>query len=68
MMKHDALVAKIGVAIAEKEPQEELEKRSILEGGSRLYFLSVTAALPFDDIGIVEFLRQQSSVVHKCGE
>ena len=60
MMKHDALVAKIGVAIAEKEPQEELEKRSILEGGSRLYFLSVTAALPFDDIGIFEYIRHQS--------
>ena len=37
-MTHAALFAKIGVDIAEKEPQEELEKRNIYEGGRDYLF------------------------------
>ena len=51
MKKHAALEAKIGNDIAENEPQQDVESRT-KEGGTRLYFLSVTAALPLDEIGI----------------
>ena len=67
-MKHAVLIAKIGVCIAEKEPQEEVEKWTNNEVSPQLSFLSAIAALPFDDIGIFEYLRQQSSFLHKCGE
>ena len=50
---------KIGVDTAEKERQEEAERWTIYEGSPQLYFRSVTAALPFDDTGIFEYLRQQ---------
>ena len=51
MLKHAALEAKIGYDIAENEPQQDVEQRT-KEGGTQLYFLSVTAALPLDDTGI----------------
>ena len=51
MLKHAALEAKIGYDIAENEPQQDVEQRT-KEGGTRLYFLSVTAALPHDENGI----------------
>ena len=51
MKKHAALEAKIGYDIAENEPQQDVEQRT-KEGGTQLYFLSVTAALPLDDTGI----------------
>ena len=51
MLKHAALEAKIGYDIAENEPQQDVEQRT-KEGSTRLYFLSVTAALPLDDTGI----------------
>ena len=51
MQKHAALRATIGHDIAENEPQQDVEKRT-KEGGTRLYFLSVTAALPLDETGI----------------
>ena len=51
MKKHAALEAKIGYDIAESEPQQDVEQRT-KEGGTQLYFLSVTAALPLDDTGI----------------
>ena len=53
MLKHAALEAKIGYDIAENEPQEETEKRIEEEGGTQQNFLSVTAALPLDDTGIL---------------
>ena len=43
---------KIGVDIAEEEPQEEAERWTIYEGSPQSYFRSVTAALPFDDTRI----------------
>ena len=51
MQKHAALKATIGHNIAENEPQLDVEKRT-KEGGPRLNFLSVTAALPHDENGI----------------
>ena len=51
MLKHAALEAKIGYDTAENEPQQDVEQRT-KEGGTQLYFLSVTAALPLDDTGI----------------
>ena len=42
---------KSGYDIAEIELQKEIEQRT-KEGGTQLYFLSVTAALPLDDTGI----------------
>ena len=46
-----AFKANIGYDIAENELQKEAEQRT-KEGGTRLYFLSVTAALPLDETGI----------------
>ena len=51
MQKHAVLRATIGHDIAENEPQQDVESRT-KEGGTRLYFLSVTAALPLDETGI----------------
>ena len=52
MLKYAALEANIGYGIAENEPQKDAEQRT-KEGGTQLYFLSVTAALPLDDTGIL---------------
>ena len=53
MLKHAALEAKKSVIYdrAEIEPQQDIEQRT-KEGGTQLYVLSVTAALPLDDTGI----------------
>ena len=51
-MKHVVLVAKFGFDIAEEEPQEKVEKWTNNEGSPQIFFLSITAALPLDDIGI----------------
>ena len=67
-MKHVVLVAKFGFDIAEEEPQEKVEKWTNNEGSPQIFFLSITAALPLDDIGIFEYLRKQSIFLHKCGE
>ena len=67
MQKHAALRATIGHYIAENEPQQDVEKRT-KEGGTRLYFLSVTAALPLDEIGIFWITSAVIWTLHVYGE
>ena len=51
MLSNAYVLAKFRFDTAENEPQQDVESRT-KEGGTRLYFLSVTAALPLDEIGI----------------
>ena len=67
MQKHAALRATIGHDIAENEPQQDVESRT-KEGGTRLYFLSVTAALPLDEIGIFWMTSAAFWTLHVFGE